>query len=116
MKEKKQKLSNGGNSKRKTSHNTTDSSYADNMCIFRMFASCQRPETISYRDLNTALKHCCAEDQIGEVYMALLKNDPSKQHVSKKHASKNFSSIVQKYTNMDEDECEEVCNKLTVKG
>ncbi len=103
----------GKSFKRKTPR-SSQIGYADNMCIFRMF-SCSRPEAISYRDLSIALENDCSEDQIGEVYMELLKNDPSKQHVSKRFASQNLSPIIQKYTNMKECQCEKVRQKLAIK-
>ena len=86
--------------------------YEENMCIFRMFSNCSKPDTLSYRDICSALEEHCSEDQIGEVYMELLKNDPSKRHVLRCHASETFSSILQKYTCMGKDECEKVRKKL----
>ncbi len=88
----------------------------DNMCIFRMFSSSPqlKLEQLSYKELSSVMGKQCSEDQIGEIYMELLKNDPSKRYVSKCQASTTFSSIVQKYTKMEEEQCKKMRSELSL--
>ena len=86
----------------------------NNMCIFRMFSGCSKSETLSFKDLSAVMSKYCSEDEIGEVYMELLKNDPSKQSVLKCKASKIISKVIQKYTNMENEQCEELMRKLAL--
>lgn len=53
-----------------------------NFCIFRAISASRKTGQLSYEDLNCVLKNCCSEDEIGEVYMELLRKE-SKSNISK---------------------------------
>ena len=109
-KEQHSKVFRRGSSRMQLSFSDTD----NNMCIFRMFSGCSKSEILSFKELSAVMSKYCSEDQIGEVYMELLKNDPSKQSVLKCEASKKISTVIQKYTNLENEKCEELRRKLAL--
>lgn len=76
-----------------------------NFCVFRTVSS-NVPDALSYKKLRDVLIKNCSEDEIGEVYMELLKQDSSKVYVSKCEISKHFKAIATKFTRMGTQQLE----------
>lgn len=81
-------------------------------CIFSMLSQCKKEGQLCYEDFSEVLKDKCSEDEIGEVFMGLLKKNPSTSNVSKEQIVMHFKNIAQKYTHLCEEECEKVISLL----
>lgn len=82
-----------------------------NICVFRSFCSEKemgRCGGVSYACLHEKLKAHCTEDEIGEVYMTLLKRNPELGYVPRKVFEKEFPTIAHKYTHLDMKQCDDI--------
>jgi len=79
------------------------------ICAFRYFRCKGLPcGGISFQCLNKMLFDCCTEEEIGEVYMALLKLNPSLGYIPSKVFIKEFPEAALKYTRLDKNQSQEV--------
>jgi hypothetical protein len=86
-----------------------------NMCMFRMISCNLNRELVSYANLNEVLGENCTEDEIGEVYMELLKKDPKKEGITQRGLSTHFLDIAQTYTKMSPEQCQDAKSSLSGK-
>lgn len=78
------------------------------MCAFRSFVCKNMPEgAICYDSLNDILKEC-SDDEVGEVYMDLMKQNPNLNYIPASVVEKNLYSLVRKYTRLSEGSCKEI--------
>ncbi len=86
---------------------------SNSLCVFRRIHSRRRGE-LSYSNMYDSLSDFCSEAEIGEVYMELLKQEKSKEHFSRREAAMHFPSILQQYTNLDNDKCQVLQKRLSL--
>lgn len=79
----------------------------NDMCIFRMLSKNNEQGSLTFKQFNNVLGENCTEDEIGEVYMGLLKKNRGKSRVTTKEVKSHFCSIAQKYTKMDKQQLTE---------
>jgi serine O-acetyltransferase len=75
------------------------------ICAFRFFRCKGLPcGAISFQCLSKMLSDYCTEEEIGEVYMALLKLNPALGYIPSNVMIKKFAKVVHKYTKLDENQ------------
>lgn len=85
----------------------------DSMCVFRSFSCKRMPKgSVSYKCLKEQLSKECTDDEVGEVYMELLKENPSLPYVPEKSLREKFDDVADKYTRMSKESRERVMTSL----
>lgn len=86
----------------------------NSLCIFRSVCHDNKAGHLSYNEFSEALNGMCTEDEIGEVYMELLKKE-NQNHVTVQGVREHFQNIAIKYTKMSTEQCHEFQNIFLAK-
>jgi len=87
--------------------------FSRNMCIFPAFRCKKLPKgAANYKTLSHHLGKECTEDEIGEIYMDLMKNNPKKKFIPASEISKNLSSRLELYTKLSKGASQMLATKV----
>jgi len=87
----------------------TRSGLDKSFCAFRNFQCKNLPcGAVSFQCLSKMLSNYCTEEEIGEVYVTLLKLNPKYGYIPVDVFLKKFPEVAQKYTSLDNHQCQTV--------
>ncbi len=99
---------------RKPKHQLSKFDATSPTSVFRSFR-CRKglPKgAISYECLHEILSCHCSEDEIGEIFLSMLKMDPEHGYIPAKIFSKEFPSVAQKFSQLDIEQCKAITKKM----
>lgn len=85
----------------------------NSLCVFRSFfrRNSVPKGAITYSCLQKLLQNHCTDDEIGEVYMSLLKKNPSLGYIPMKAFAKSFPSVAKNVAKLDMALCTKITNE-----